>query len=675
MEAIIKQLKAKAAVAPSNSLLRDTISLLLDLQRNPDHTHLISWDALHRDFVRLQDRGLWERTTENDELLDALRTSLAASAINSVDPVPGPSVGSEPAPSESITIVVPHAHPTASLPISNQDLIVLPQELIDIFNKACFLHLLATDPGQVLPPGKSLLSVMSHSHTASKGDSKPTLRSRVEDLAHKAFWDEATEILSNPEPSAQLSRLKRLYGDMHIALSPLLPPNHPVLVTLSSPVPPTSSPLDSAVMHLREVLSSMRERCAPVRDPEIDALQRTLDDPPIRSSRPVALASLVTETIKSILRLSEVMKDDLSQFVLGSMTEEQLQSVVSKQAKTSEREIVLDVWRQEGIAHAWGSWLENLQPPTNPSFDPRFSWIFRLIQALGASLPVSCTLPTRTVQISPTSSSDADGIETLNSESSTPSANVLPPVFFFSAPALLKIQNYLQALVIAASLRSLTRLLVPTRAAHLSSGSPDPDSFTSRVWTLLQAEIAGEPGAGDTKLINLADEVVRARMQAGTTSSAPAPAGIPLSKEGEKQLRAAVDRTLKPGDPVYRLLQGRLLSALAGALVKRRQAQSHQDAGTGVPVTLRTGKDGERVWKRPRLVLDPEDMDDTRPVPNSSGFAVDAKGFEDAVLSRAAAEVFGEMDHCLTWVESIWSDVIETGHVKEASSAPGKSGT
>ncbi|KAF9222539.1 hypothetical protein BS17DRAFT_684889, partial [Gyrodon lividus] len=544
--------------------------------------------------------------------------------------------------------------------ISNQDHLVLPVELINILNNTYFLHLLATDSSQVLPPGKSLISVMSRSHTASEGDSAPTLHSKVEDFVHKAFWDEAVETLSNPEPSAQLSRLKLLYGDIHIALSPILPPKHPVLVTLSSPLSPTSSPLDSTVMHLREVLSSLRERCAPVRDPDVEALQRTLDDPPIRSSRPVALARLVAETIRYILRLSDLMKDDLSQFVLGSMTEQQLKSVVVKQAKTIEREIVLDVWRHDRIAQAWSSWMQGLQPQVNLSSaasEPRFLWVVRVVEALGSSSPVSCALPTRTAQISPTLSSEADNPQT--SELVTPNVNVFPPVFFFSAPALLKIQNYLQALVITASLRSLTRLPVPTRAAHLVSGSPNPDSFSSRIWTLLRAEIAGEPGAGDTKLINLADEVIRARMQADAKSSASTSLCSSLSKEDETKLRAAVDRTLKPDDPVYKLLQSRLLTALVHALVGRRKAETVQE-GTRRPVTLRTGKDGGRVGKRPRLVLDPENMDDVPyPALNSSGIAVDVKGFEDPVLSQAAAEVFGKVDDCLTWVNSIWRDVIE----------------
>lgn len=445
----------------------------------------------------------------------------------------------------------------------------------------------------------------------------------------------------------QLSRIKLLYGDLHVALSPLLPPKHPVLLTFSSPLSPTSSPLDSALVHLREVLASLRQRCAPVRDPEIEALQQSLDDPPNRSAHLVALATLVAETVRHILRLSEIMKDDLSQFVFGNMTEQQLKSVVAKQAQTTEREIVTDLWHREGIMQGWASWLDKL-PLTHLSAisaEPRFLWIVRIVQALGSSLPVSCPLPSRTVQTNASSGHDS------NETAESPTTNALPPAFFFSAPTLLKIQNYLQALVIAASLGILARLATPTR----SSDPPDPDSFMSRIWTLLRAEISGEPDAGDTKLINLADEVVRARTQASATSTSP-------SKEEDKALRAAVDRTLRYEDPVYKLLQRRLRTELSHVLVKRRQG----DAGAGAgPTTLRTGRDGERAGKRPRLVLDLEDVDESRVSRSSARIVADVKGFEDPVLSRAVVEVFEQVDGCLGWVERVWGDVVETRNVKD----------
>jgi hypothetical protein len=70
----------------------------------------------------------------------------------------------------------------------------LPLELVDELNQAYFLHLLATDPSQVVPPGKSILSMMSRPHTASppeeEKDPVAVLQRKVESMVHKAFWDE-----------------------------------------------------------------------------------------------------------------------------------------------------------------------------------------------------------------------------------------------------------------------------------------------------------------------------------------------------------------------------------------------------------------------------------------------------------------------------------------------------
>ena len=67
----------------------------------------------------------------------------------------------------------------------------LPVDLLDLLNQAYFLHFLANDPSKVLPAGKSLLSVMSRPHVKRRGsDELPTLQEKVEEMVHKAFWDE-----------------------------------------------------------------------------------------------------------------------------------------------------------------------------------------------------------------------------------------------------------------------------------------------------------------------------------------------------------------------------------------------------------------------------------------------------------------------------------------------------
>lgn len=634
MEAILSKLKAKADIAPDNALLRDTISLLTDLHHNEAITQRVTWDSLIRDFQRLQDQGLWDISEDNEKLLHTLRSLLTTRPSKGSDRTPA--TGNIPAPShpaskasqDSFSIIYPDSESAPSPLIPTSDPILLPLELVEILNRTYFHHLLATDPKRVVPPGKSLSSMLSGS--PKEGDVvKPTLRDKVEDLVHKAFWDEAVESLSNPEPSCQLPRIKSLYQDLLVALTPLLPSQSPVITTLSSPLPPTSSPLDSAVMHLREVVTSLRKRCAPVQDEELDDLLRSLDEPPLRSSRPISLAMLVVDTVKSILRISDIMREQLSQFVLGSMTEQQLQSMISKQAKTKERKDILDIWKCWRIECIWPVWLGDYQPSfqaNGVAAEPQFKWIMRLVLALGSSTPISCQLPTREPQSH---------------------ENSLPPIFFFSTPALLEIQNYLQALVIAASLRTLIR-------APQGAQGNDAMSFMERLWILLNAEIIEEPGSGDTKLVNLADEVVRARQLDDAM----------LSGEEETRLRAAVARTLNHNDPVFMLLQKRILKALADALRHQRSESKQAGAHTG-PHRMQTGQHGKRTEKRARIaiVLNPEEFDAAHDAETPQLTIGRVQGFEDEHLRKVVEEVFVKVDECVRWVEGVWQDVLQLGVV------------
>lgn len=634
MEAILSKLKAKAEIAPDNALLRDTISLLTDLHRNEAVTQRVTWDSLIRDFQRLQDQGLWDVSEDNTKLLNTLQHFLTTQPSKELDRkpasnMPGPSHPTSRTSQSSFSIIYPDSESAPSPLIPTSDPVLLPLELVEILNRTYFHHLLATDPKRVVPPGKSLVSMLSGPPKGGEDAEKPTLRDKVEDLVHKAFWDEAIESLSNPEPSCQLPRIKSLYQDLLIALTPLLPSQSPVITTLSSPLPPTSSPLNSAIMHLREVVVSLRKRCAPVQDQDLDDLLRSLDEPPLRSSRPISLATLVVDTVKSILRISDVMKEQLSQFVLGNMTEQQLQSAISKQAKNKERKDIVDIWKSWRIESSWRIWLENYQPSfqvNGVAAESQFKWVIRLVQALGSSTPISCQLPTKEPQ----------SIE-----------NSLPPILFFSAPVLLEIQNYLQALVIAASLRTLIRVSQGAQAS-------DAMSFMERLWILLKAEIVEEPGSGETKLIHLADEVVRARQLDGAM----------LSGEEENRLRTAVARTLNHDDPVFVLLQKRILKALTDALCHQRLDSRQAGAHTGLP-KMQTGHDGKRAEKRARItiVLDPEELDAAHGVETPQLTVGRVQGFEDEYLRKVVEEVFVKVDECVRWVEGVWQDVLRVGAV------------
>ncbi|KAJ7084480.1 hypothetical protein B0H15DRAFT_784304 [Mycena belliarum] len=502
----------------------------------------------------------------------------------------------------------------------------LPIQMVESLNQTYLLHLLATEEETVIPSGKSLLSLLSMapSHLNSQSEQAAPLHDRVEQAIHSAFWKQALESLLDPTPSIQIERLKGLLSDVREAIAPLFPKTHPILATLAT-VPPTASPLISISLLFKDVLKSLRERAAPVRDSIIDGLLADLDAPLSPSTSPSSLSSattppsplLVVNTTKSIMALADSMKADISQFYSqfspGSMTDTQLRDVVKQQAKKREKELVLDIWGENGhdgqqrVQSLWRAWVNELQDVSNVQSEDR--WTLRLVQALGSTTAVSCIIPELASRdnLPPDSTHD----------------NRLPPQFFFAVPRLLYAQNYLQALVVAASLRSLTHL---PPLAHDDSKGHD---FMERVWTLLKAEIDDEdPSARPTKVINFADEVVRARQLASTPD-----------ENEEVQLRAAVDRTLRYEDPVFLLLHKRLLAALAHHL---DEPKSQRNISGQVPAALRTGRAG----KLPRLAFAGE---------NEPRSKIVVKGFEDPILIRGISDVFEKVYQHAHWADTVWS--------------------
>ncbi|KAI0940514.1 hypothetical protein AcW1_003689 [Taiwanofungus camphoratus] len=647
MQSVLSKLLQKAEERPDSKLLQEVISRLSQSQNS-------TWEIVKHDLDRLTAEGLWETSDENEKLLEELRMILTGQ--ESVTP-PGPSEAKVSKAREGsnaewdIPIVVPLPESTRIFPAGSSDT-VLPIELINVLDHTYFFHLLATDPEKALPPGKSLLSVLSRprSQTHRQEGDLPTLHYRVEDLVHRAFWDEAFETLSNPSPAVQLPRLKRLYEDLSVALAPLLPARHPVLVTLSSPLSPTSSPLLLAITHLREILACLRTRCAPARDPSIDSLVHGLD---LSSSvTSVAdIARLIVNTVQSILELSEAMRDDLAEFVLGSMSERQLRAVVANQAMKHERKVVLSLWSSQRIQTVWKNWLADLQPPqpqaSTKDVSSHRTWVSRLVQALGSTIPVTCTVPMVSHPQSPPFSQETNGMI----------SNDLPPPLFFTCPTLLYIQNYLQALVIAASLRSLVRLpSIQSSSMAASSNLQWEDdysggSFMARVWALLKAEVDGEPDAGDTKLVNLADEVIRVyRLFSGKQAS---------DTNEDARLRAAVDRTLQSNDPVFLLLQKRLLQALVTRFYGP-QVESSKPANA-VPERLRAGHQSSR--KKPMFMPEVDESEGSGD--NRVELPLIVKGFEDEVLVRALGEGLVKLKSCVDWTERVWKDLIETGELTD----------
>ncbi|KAF8633425.1 hypothetical protein AX17_004596 [Amanita inopinata Kibby_2008] len=516
-------------------------------------------------------------------------------------------------------------------------------------------------------------------------DEGDSLQKRIRKVAHKAFWDEAVESLSSPQPSTQLPRLGLLYADLKDALSPLFSSDDPTIRTLSSPLAPTTSSLHSTICFLKDLLLVLKRHCAPVRDNMIDELLVQLDRCPSPSlimnaddirKRNRALAKVVIDVIQSVVEISEIMKTDLNKFVLGAMSEEQLRGVAFQHAKIRERELVLSLWSgpdkpaQQVVRERWRSWVEKLDGFMQIDADHQENkWRFRLLQALQTPTPVSCSVPT------PMASAHAlDAQDTQNAhELSAKQGNVLPPQFLFTTPSLISIQNYMQALVIVAALQSLLRIPTLSSASAPSLKSTNPSmrivsNFVHRVWQLLVSEIEKDyptvrspADIDDTKIMHLADELVHTRRMLSSD----------VTTDEEARLRTATEKVLQPQDPVFLLLLKRLVHVMAERLISSctPMPQTGSPISRGnkyrVPEKLKTGRDnlGDKIGKRPRLVLQSATVDnDLGSFHTGAGWAeatvVTPKGFEDPVLAREVDRLCSRFTNCITWIEEVWGDLV-----------------
>ena len=353
--------------------------------------------------------------------------------------------------------------------------------------------------------------------------------------------------------------------------------------------------------------------------------------------------------IKATISLADQMKSDLNTFLIGSMTDSQLRSFLSNDLKSRERDLVLKIWGAEDVVrHSWLVWLDSSLDTLDEN-----KWISTLIQALFSDKPVSCKLPaappSETIQPFP--------------------QHELPPQLFFSTPLLLNLQNNLQAIVIAAALRSLVRL-PSSNSLHLGS------DFMNRIWTLLKSEInsSDNPKNHDdtdrTKIINLADEVVRAtQLSSGK-----------LNTNEEKTLRLAVERILRPNDPVFFLLKKRLMDALSKLWLSSPSASAVPNGSTdtrkppmSIPekmltgIGLRSGQETSISEKRLKLMVS-ESLSDSYPstwtnshrnsVVRTEAERMVIPGFEDVVLCKAISESARKLADCIEWVGDVWGDLI-----------------
>ena len=427
-------------------------------------------------------------------------------------------------------------------------------------------------------------------------------------------------------------------------LLPVLPPALPIMMTLSRPLSPTSSPLMSGINMTRTVLHELRERCAPVRDLEIDTLLQEIDLPVSES----ALPTLLVTTIRSLFQVIEEMTSDFHQFRLSTLGESEMRQLVSLEAQRRERELVLRLYGGfTGVSRPFREWVASL---TTPGSDVR-PWTSRLISSLSSPSAISVRDPPLT-EMPP-----EVGVFPPSTESPK---NILPPIFLLCSPLLFRLQNLLQALVACSCLRLLAFPAMSSQDRSNNSiirsdgAQESPETvFISRIWSLLNGEIdRGGHAEAETKLVNLEDEVIQVARTRASGNGEPVLPSQHLSSAEEERIRQRIRRIIRTEDPVFQLLMKRAADAISQHIFTLQGTSSHSNVRhSAAPWHLRTGN---RVGSAMDSDSTAVAMEYSIPLPV-------VKGFEHQILMGALREVAGDVLDCIVWVEEVWEDVLAPG--------------
>ncbi|QRV96653.1 hypothetical protein RhiJN_24671 [Ceratobasidium sp. AG-Ba] len=455
-----------------------------------------------------------------------------------------------------------------------------------------FLYRLANMPEIIPNAYQSILSLMKSSSLDDQG-TQPSGGGQdiIQETLKIAYWDQMKEALELEDPKAQIDQLKILYKDLAEASSKFFPPAHPARVLFEFDLAPTTQPLRTATHDMVFLIERLRERCAPIRDEALLEIQEILGS---------FSAAAVATAARKIISITKLMRNDLNGYILQNASETDARRWVRIQARAKEREAALQIsGTREKLEQEWKGYLHVQNAMVSPTMLAR-----RLLETISAPTAASFLPP---------DARPADSRE----------QNLVPPQFMLSVDFLVKVQDLLQALVIVAALRSLVPL-----AEGLT------ENFMTRLWTLIELAILepNSPSESQVKLVNLQDEVVEAYKASHASGSLPGPTIT------DSALRSIVSRTLRTEDPVFRLLQKRLISALEAELVRVSSGE------VGAPSVLRSGRETS--------------INQESSMRSIETARVRARGFENPVLDKPIVKLLQYIQRVLEWIRFCWDDFV-----------------
>lgn len=195
MDALIHRLREKLQKYPDSDTVRQALSACTALR---DGSKDVEHEGAEEMVSRLHEEGLWD---EDDKAAwDDWQKGLAMKTpFAQHDPDAKPSHEGE---QQAADFIALPTKASPNLPFSFATPTALPMELYGLLDQAYYLHMLATEPQTVLPAGKSLLSALLRPHTERPATS--VLHGRVEDMVHRAFWDEVCAHITTSQAIASL---------------------------------------------------------------------------------------------------------------------------------------------------------------------------------------------------------------------------------------------------------------------------------------------------------------------------------------------------------------------------------------------------------------------------------------------------------------------------------------
>jgi len=301
------------------------------------------------------------------------------------------------------------------------------------------------------------------------------------------------------------------------------------------------------------------------------------------------------------------MKQDMIAFASSRWRESDVRLWLRAEATVHEKAAILALSNAASsdaasVQRLWGIWLSG-QPPRDSILA---QWVSRLTLAIGQNTPVQIQL-------------NADDAQTNGMQ-----PHVLPPHFAFTTGEVVRVQNLVQALVVVAALLALVPGRSGVTTPSSDTASSEPVSLSSRLWVLLSTEIDPDSGGGTT-LTDLRAEIQRANPQAD---------------------HKTIDRILRYEDPVFALLQKRILAALESSVPAAVQHYRVQRAAA--PLRLLSGR-GRGANASDNAAT----LDATVPVEVPV-----VKGLEDETLRKGVASCAQELARAVLWITDVWGSEV-----------------